>query len=140
MIRMVMRLAPSHAGGKSEAGIVIGSGRSSTLGRGVPSAVKTGPFSPAVTVPQEAGGIPGKGVIVQQVAMPRTRKNPPMINATAATQKMICAGVGRPNLMFLKKSKLFILASYIPYPAQVAPGLPLPSVAATLNFLPSPAS
>src|SRR5215207_8262397 len=140
MIRMVIRLAPSQAGGRSEAGIVIGSGRSSRLGRGVPSAVSIGPLDPAVIVPQEAGGIPGNGVIVQQVAIPRTRKNPAMVNATAATQKMISAGAGRPNLMFLRKSNLFILASYIPYPARAAPGLPLPSVVAGPNPLPSPAS
>src|SRR5688500_4475558 len=120
-MRMVIRLAPSQAGGRSEAGMVIGSGRSSTLGRGVPSAVTIGPFTPAVTVPQEAGGIPGKGVIVQQVAKPRTKKNPAMVNATAATQKMICAAAGRPkrpHLIFLRKSILFILASYIPYPGR----------------------
>ena len=46
---------------------------------GVPcSSVNTGPVKPAVTVPQSEGGVPGKGVIVQQVTIPRTKKNPPI--------------------------------------------------------------
>src|SRR5919106_1103497 len=67
IIRTVIRLAPSQAGGKFDSGTVIGGGRSSMLGTGLPSSVITGPLFPEVTVPQEAGDIPGKGVILQQV-------------------------------------------------------------------------
>src|SRR5688500_17273081 len=75
IMRTVIRLAPSHAGGKFDSGILTGGGgKLSTSGTGVPSSVITGPLGFAVIVPQEDGAVPGKGVILQQVTRPRTRK------------------------------------------------------------------
>src|SRR5687768_15079031 len=88
IMRTVIRLAPSQAGGKSDSGTEIGGGKSSTLVIGVPSSVViTGPLFSEVTVPQEAGGVPGNGVILQQVMRPRTRKKPPRAKRMAIAQK-----------------------------------------------------
>src|SRR5215208_2172543 len=101
MSRMLMRLAPSQAGGRLLSGIVIGGGSSSTSGTGVPSAfVKSGPFNPAVTVPQLEGGIPARGVTVQQVTRLRVKKNAPTARRIPTTIRTISIVEGRPNLVF----------------------------------------
>src|SRR5215207_4438785 len=103
MSRILMRLAPSQAGGRLLSGIVMGGGSSSTLGTAVPSVVvMLGPFNPAVTVPQFAGGAPSKGVIVQQVTRLRTKKKLPTARRIPTVIKAICSAAGRPNLIFLK--------------------------------------
>jgi hypothetical protein len=87
----------------------MGGGRSSTEATGVPSAfVKVGPFTPSVIVPQLAGALPGRGVIVQQVTRPRVKKNPPTARRTPTTATITCIVDGCRNLMFLRKFILFI--------------------------------
>src|SRR6266498_2402610 len=105
---MVIRLAPSQAGGKLLFGISMGGGGAWTSGTGVPSLFKTNLSNPAVTVPQVEGVMPGRGVIVQQVTRPRTRKKVPRARSNPTTMKMICAIEGRRNLMSLKKFMLFM--------------------------------
>src|SRR6266516_7186979 len=108
MSKTLIRLAPSQAGGRSLSGAVIGGGKVVASGIAVLPASNVGPFSPAVTVPQFAGAMPGKDVIVQQVTRPRTKKKPPTARSTPATMKIICAIARRPSLMFLRKFILFI--------------------------------
>src|ERR1051325_11281364 len=102
MIRTVIRLAPSQAGGRLLSGMVTVGGRSATGAILVPSALTVGPVKPPVTVPQFDGGVPAKGVSVQQVMRPRAKKKAPMVTATAIPQKIICPRDRdkRPSLMF----------------------------------------
>ena len=86
-------------------------GRSSMPGTGVPpSVVRLGPFNPAETVPHDEGGIPGRGVIVQQVTRLRTAMKPPTASASVTTQKMICPTDGIVIFIFFRK---FILSIYL---------------------------
>src|SRR5687768_13446074 len=124
MRRTLMRLAPSHAGGRLLSGIAIGGGRSSTFGTGVPSLfVNSGPFNLSVTVPQLAGGRPARGVIVQHVTRPRVKRKPPTAKRMPATMRMICVMEGRRNLISLRNVILFIQVLYIPYPVRAGPSL-----------------
>src|ERR1041384_7340142 len=136
MMRTVMRLAPSQAGGRLLSGTWTGGGNAVALGIGVPCSFNVKLSRPLVTVPQFDGAKPGKGVSVQQVIRPRTKKKPPTARSIPTAIKTICTTEGRPNFMFLKKSILFIRVSCIPYPGQVDPGPPLPSVATGQNLLP----
>src|SRR5689334_2608662 len=112
MTRTVIRLPPSQAGGKLLSGMVTVGGRSATGAILVPSALTVGPVNPPVTVPQLDGGAPAKGVSVQQVTRPRTKKKAPMVRAMAIPQKIICPidSEKRPSLMFFREFILFIEA------------------------------
>ena len=109
---MVMRLAPSQAGGKLLSGMVIAGRQFFNVGnRRSICSFSTGPSSPAVTVPQLAGGHARQGrdrpagdkaAHKVKAAYSQDRLQPP--------KKMICAADGRPSLMFLRKSILFIQA------------------------------
>src|SRR5262245_58491583 len=98
MIKIVTRLAPSQAGGMSEAGMLTGGGGATVVAIGVPSAfVRTGPFTPPDTVPQLDGGMPGSEVIVQQVTIERMKTNPPTATRSTINPKMICTNERGPS-------------------------------------------
>src|SRR5512139_38439 len=108
MIRTLMRLAPSQAGGKLLSGTVMGGGNScGAFATGVPSSFSVKP-DPLESVPQFEGGLPGRGVIVQQVMKLRTRKKLAIARTSPTTMRIICITEGRPHLMFLRKFILFI--------------------------------
>src|SRR5258708_4072700 len=136
MIKMLIRLAPSQAGGKFDSGtLASGVGGTANVATGVPL-TKTGPPTPAVTVPHAEGGVPAIGVIVQQVTRLRTKKNPLIARTSMIAQKMICPKESGPNFMFFRELSVFIQVLYIPYPSQVVPNLLLPSASAIPNLHP----
>src|SRR5258706_14867199 len=140
MIKTLMRLAPSQAGGKSDSGMLAsGVGGTANVATGVPL-TNTGPPTPDMTVPHVEGDVPGNGVIVQQVTRLRTKKNPLTARTNTITQKMICPKESGPSFVFFRELSVFIQVLYIPYPSQVVPSLLLPSVAITPNLHPSLAS
>src|SRR6187549_2802143 len=106
-----MRLAPSQAAGRLLSGMLLRGGgvaSPSLEATGVPSSLIVGPIRPAVIVPQFEGGLPGRGVIVQQVTMLRTKTKPPIARTATTAQKIICLTEGLPSLMFLSEFILFI--------------------------------
>ncbi len=136
-----MRLAPSHAGGRFDSGILAtGGGGTIEVATGVPCSLSTGPSTPAVTVPQSEGAIPGKGVIVQQVTMLRTKKKPNSASTSAIAQKMTCPNESGPIFLFLRELSVFIQVLYIPYPSRVFPSLFSPNAATKQTLHPSLAS
>src|SRR5688572_13839023 len=139
--KTLIRLAPSQAGGRSDSGILIeGGGSTSDVATGVPSMLRIGPSFPAETVPQLAGAVPGRDVIVQQETIPRIKKNPPSANISTMPQKISWPSDKGPSFAFLKLFSLFIRVLNIPCPIRVVRGLLLPSIARELNHLPKLAS
>ena len=132
MKRILMRLAPSQAGGSSATGATFGVGGRSTGTTSVPSGLKVpSPFD----WPQLAGAIPGRLVKFQHAVNLPAKTKAPTLKATVTTQKINCPMDNFGNFIFFKNSNLFIIfynlmACHRPYPVQVFASLPAPNIAA----------